>query len=175
MRVWDRPARLLHAALIVLLPAAWWTGSREDRVHELLGYAVALVVVLRVLWGLVGSRQARFATWLRGPRVTLAYGRQLLAGRAPRHVGHNPLGAWMIVALLGCLAAVAVTGWLYTTDWLWGYGWLSALHSALAWLLPALVAVHVAGALIMSRRHRENLVAAMIHGRKREPSGDDRA
>ena len=173
MRVWDRPVRLLHAALILLLPATWWTGGSEGRLHEILGYAAGLVVVLRVLWGFAGSPRARFATWLRGPRATVAYLRRLREGRAPRHVGHNPLGAWMIIALLGCLAALVVTGWLYTTDWLWGYAWLSGLHAALGWLLPALVTVHVVGAVLTGRLHRENLVAAMIHGRTRAPAGDD--
>lgn len=170
--VWDRPVRLLHGALIGLVAAAWWSGDSEGAVHPFLGYGVGLVIALRLGWSVIGGGHARLASGLRRPRPTVDYLRGLLDGRAPRYLGHNPAGAWMVVALLGCLTALVVTGWLYTTDWLWGYAWLSGLHAALGWLLVGLVTIHVIAALVMSWWHRENLVAAMIHGRKRAPPAD---
>jgi cytochrome b len=91
----------------------------------------------------------------------------MLRRREPRHLGHNPLGGWMTVILLLTVALVGLSGWLYTTDRFWGVEWVERLHSTLADALLALAAVHVAGAIYASFRHRENLVAAMVHGRKR--------
>lgn len=173
--VWDPWVRCLHGLLIGLVAAAWWTGDSGTALHHWLGYAIAGVVGLRIGWGFVGSPTARFASWLCGPGETIAYFGLLARGRAPRYLGHNPAGAAMIVALLTCLATLVVTGWLYTTDWLWGYAWLAKLHAGLAEVLLGLIALHIGGVLITGWRHRENLVAAMIHGRKRPASGDDRS
>jgi cytochrome b len=130
-------------------------------------------VVLRVMWGFVGPPAARFARFVHGPRRTLAYAAQLRRGEEPRHLAHNPLGAWMAIALLACVPALALTGWLYRTDRFWGDVWLDELHQAIAWTMVVLAALHVAGALVTGIRHGENLVLAMITGRKRAPEGDD--
>ena len=95
------------------------------------------------------------------------YAALALRGAEPRHVGHNPAGGWMIVALLALAALAAASGWLYVTDRFWGEEWVERVHAVSAWLLVALVPVHVAGVLVASWRHRENLVGAMVHGRKR--------
>ncbi len=163
----------MHWAQAVALTLAWWTGDRIGATHEYLGYLCGALLAARIAWGRPGRRYASFAQFVRGPRPTLAYLRAALAGRTARHVGHNPLGGWMIVWLLACIGALVVTGWLYTTDWLWGYGWLANLHAALAWILIASVALHVLGVLVTSWMHRENLVAAMVTGRKRPAAGND--
>lgn len=170
VRVWDRAVRGLHAALALGVIASWITGHWWHDTHEWLGYGVTAIVLARLVWGWnrrPASRHARFDRFVRGPRVTLAYGRAMLAGAAPRHLGHNPLGGWMVLALLACAGATTVTGILYTTDWLWGYDWLHDLHQTLAWCFLALVPLHVAGVILSSRLHRESLVAAMVHGHKR--------
>jgi cytochrome b len=163
----------LHWVQAVVLALAWWTGSLIGPWHEYLGYIAAALLAARILWGMAGSRHARFAGFVRVPRVTWRYVRSAVRGHAPRYVGHNPAGGWMILWLLACVGAVVVTGWLYTTDWLWGYGWLAYLHAALAWVLVGSVALHVLGVLATSWQQRENLVAAMFSGRKRPPDGDD--
>lgn len=172
-RVWDRPVRLFHWSLVIVTTAAWFTGDATSVPHEVLGYAALVLIAARLAWSRIGSPHARLSTFVRGPRETLQYARDVLADRAPRYLGHNPLGGWMVVALLACIAAVSITGALYTTDWLWGYGWLAKLHEGLSWLLVALVGMHLLGVVFTSWRHRENLVAAMLTGRKRPAATGD--
>jgi cytochrome b len=167
-RVWDPLVRVAHWSLVATVVGSWLTRHGGGALHEWLGYAALAIVALRVAWGFVGSESARFADFVRSPRATLAYGRLALRGREPRHVGHNPLGGWMILALLAVIAGIGTTGWLYTTDAFWGVAWVGDLHETLTDVLIVLVALHVAGVLVASLRHRENLVAAMLHGRKRD-------
>ena len=174
--MWDLPVRLLHWALVLCVAGAWFTRdgmAALHEVHEVLDYAALAIVVARLIWGFTGSRHARFGQFLRGARPTLRYLRLVAAAQAPRYLGHNPLGGGMVLALLGCVAALGFTGWLYTTDMFWGYGWLANLHAGLGWLLLALVGLHVAGVLFTSWQHRENLVAAMFSGRKAPAQGHD--
>ncbi|CAM3711932.1 cytochrome b/b6 domain-containing protein [Paracidovorax anthurii] len=173
-RVWDAAVRLLHWSLVASVAAAWITRSRLGPLHENIGYAALAIATARVAWGFTaGGRHARFAQFVRGPAATLAYARAALAGRAPRHLGHNPLGGWMVVALLACIGLLGFTGWLYTTDLFWGYGWLANLHEGLGWTLLGLIALHVGGVLWTSLQHRENLVRAMLTGRKAPPGQGD--
>ncbi len=172
-KVWDAPVRVLHLCFIVGVTAAWLTRHAPGAWHEWLGYGVLLAVLLRLIWGFTGSRSARFGSFIRGPGATLGYVRSLLDGHAPRYRGHNPLGAWMIVALLSLLLLISLSGWLSTTDRYWGIAWVMNLHLYSSWALLALIPLHVAGALHASWKHGENLVAAMLHGRKRTALGSD--
>ncbi|MFT3813686.1 MAG: cytochrome b/b6 domain-containing protein [Acidovorax sp.] len=173
MRVWDAPVRLLHWGLVAAVATAWWSRNDIGPLHENTGYVVIALLAARLAWGFRGSRYARFAQFVRAPRETLAYARAALAGHAPRYIGHNPLGGWMVLALLANLGLLGFTGWLYTTDMFWGYGWLANLHKCLGWALLGLIALHVAGMLWTSWQHRENLVRAMVTGSKAPPAGDD--
>ena len=164
--VWDGAVRVLHGLLIasVAVSAAslWWPLG----LHRAAGWVALAAVAVRLGWSCIGPRRARFATFVRGASTTLGYARAVLRGRAPRYLGHNPLGVWMVVALLGDVAALAATGWLYTTDRWWGDATVEAVHLALAWTLLGLVALHVTGAVATGRAHRENLVRAMVTGTK---------
>ena len=174
VHVWDRPVRWLHWLLAAAVTAAWLTTWGFTQCHRAVGYGAAAVVLARLAWGFVGSAHSRFTTFLRGPAATARYARTLLSRREPRYLGHNPLGAWMVVALLGCVLALGLTGGLYTnTDRFWGDPWMEQLHTALAWLLLALTALHVAGVALTSLRHRENLVRAMLDGSKAPPQDGD--
>jgi cytochrome b len=170
VKVWDTLVRVGHWTLVIGIAAAWFTRGKW---HEWLGYTVLAVVALRMVWGMVGSRYARFAQFVRSPAHTLRYGKQILAHQEPRHLGHNPLGGWMIVALLLTIAGVCVTGWLYTTDRFWGEQWMEQLHEVLANAMLALVALHIGGVIFSSLRHGENLVVSMLNGRKRAPGPGD--
>ncbi len=169
--VWDAPVRVFHWLTVASFAGAWITAESERwrLIHVTLGYTVAGLVVFRILWGLIGTRHARFSSFVRGPRAAAHYLGSLLRGRPERHAGHNPAGALAIVALLGLALAVVASGWATYNDRFGG--WIEEAHEALATGMLALVGVHVAGVLLGSWLHRENLVGAMITGRK--PVGPD--
>lgn len=166
VRVWDRLQRLLHWTLVLAIALAWLSTLAFGSLHQPVGYAALAIVLLRIVWGFVGSRYALFSQFVRGPRATIEYLRALQQRTEPHHLGHNPLGGWMILALLACVLGLALTGWLYTTDAFWGDETVDYLHQALAWGMLALIAMHVAGVLFTSRRQHENLVKAMFSGDK---------
>jgi cytochrome b len=160
--------RICHWTLVAAIALAWLTRHGALGVHEPAGYVALGIVGARIAWGFTGAGHARFSDFVRSPARTWAYAALVLQQREPRHVGHNPLGGWMILALLAVTALAAASGWLYATDRFWGVGWVAALHELLSDLLLALIALHIAGVLLTSRRQRENLIAAMLHGRKRD-------
>nr|WP_246294670.1 cytochrome b/b6 domain-containing protein [Schlegelella koreensis] len=165
--------RVVHVALIAGVALGWATTEWLGAWHEPVGWATLATVAVRIVWGFVGPRTARFAHFVRGARATWRYARLFASGRAPRHVGHNPLGALMVLAFFACIAGLAFTGWLYKTDRFFGDETVEQIHVALAWGFVVLAVLHVAGVLVASWRHRENLVAAMIDGRKRAARSDD--
>jgi cytochrome b len=166
VEVWDPLVRISHWLLAASIAAAWWTRHAPGSWHEWIGYGSLALVAIRVAWGLIGSRYARFTEFVRSPANTFRYSGALIAGTEGRYLGHNPLGGWMVLTLLTAVVLVGVTGWLYTTERFWGIEWVERLHSALADALVVLIALHVAGVAFSSWRHRENLVASMLHGRK---------
>lgn len=172
VRVWDPFVRIGHWLLALSVLAAWLTREGWGAWHEWTGYFVLVLVAARTGWGMVGSGHARFRAFVRSPTITWRYVIQVLRGCEPRYLGHNPLGAWMIVALLAVVGLVSASGWLYTTDRFWGVPWVETLHSVLADILLVLVGLHVAGVLVASFRHRENLIRTMFDGRKRTAEPD---
>src|SRR4051812_28830274 len=167
IKVWDPLVRILHWTLVFGIAFEWFTREGARAAHEAVGYAVLAAVALRMLWGFLGSSYARFSQFVVSPARTLDYAKHVAAGDEPRHVGHNPLGGWMIVLLLIFALSAAASGWLYTTDEYWGVEWVARTHAWLSYALLSLVGLHVAGVAFTSYRQRENLVASMIHGRKR--------
>lgn len=170
IKVWDPLVRIGHWLLFASVALAWLTREGWGRWHEWIGYAALAVVALRIVWGWLGPRRARFADFVRTPAATWRYAREAMRAREPRHLGHNPLGAYMILALLLVTVLASLSGWLYTTDRFWGVAWVETTHAWLANALLILIGLHVAGVIAASIRHRENLVSAMFHGRKR-PNG----
>ncbi|MBI3779217.1 MAG: cytochrome b/b6 domain-containing protein [Gammaproteobacteria bacterium] len=201
IRVWDPLVRLFHWSLVAAFAIAWLTGDEESRLHEFAGYTVIGLVLFRVLWGFVGTKHARFRDFACRPSTVLAYARDLLAGKARRYLGHNPLGGVMIIALLLSLLVTGVTG-MALLGAKEGRGPLAGVATNTVTLTPAviskavadddgegehegaesawgevheffanltllLVVLHVAGVIMGSLAHRENLVRAMFTGRKR--------
>lgn len=165
MLVWDLPQRLFHWLAVASFAGAWLTAESErwHALHVSLGYGFAGLIAFRLLWGFVGSRHARFASFVRGPAAVTRYLGSLLRGSPEHHGGHNPAGGWSVLALLTLGGAVAASGWF-------AYSGAShaaeEVHEAIANGMLALVGLHVAAVLLSSLLHHENLVAAMFSGRK---------
>jgi cytochrome b len=167
VRVWDPLVRIFHWSLAVLFFFAFLTGDEWDKPHEIAGYFVAGLVVFRILWGIVGSRHARFTDFIYRPAAVFAYLRDSAKLRARRYIGHNPAGGAMIVALLLTIAVICITGYMMTLDAWWGVAWMEEVHEVAANTTLVLVGLHVLGVIVASFEHRENLVRAMFTGRKR--------
>lgn len=175
--VWDLPVRVTHWALAAAVAGSFAThyaGAAWSAWHGRCGYAVLVLVAFRIAWGFVGTRHARFANFLRGPRAMLAY---LRARDAAPVVGHNPLGALSVLALLGLLSLQAATG-LFANDEVAFtgpfYGWVSAatserftgLHEANSNALLVMLVLHVAAIAWYAVVRKRRLVAAMVTGRR---------
>ncbi len=173
IRVWDPFVRAAHWLLAASFAAAWLSSESAEGLHDAAGYAAGALVALRVVWGFLGPGYARFAQFVRSPETVIGYLRAIRNGCERRYIGHNPAGGAMIVVLLAAMAAATVSGWLLTTDAFWGSAALQHVHSALAHGVLALVGLHLAGVLLASLRHRENLVRAMVVGAKRAAGPTD--
>lgn len=167
IRVWDLPVRVFHWGLVAMFATAWLTSEDAETPHRWAGYVALGLLAFRFVWGFVGSRHARFADFVPRPAVLRDYVGRLLRGREPRHLGHNPAAAVMILFLMAMVALIGTTGWLMTTDWGWGSELLEELHEGAVNATLLAVVVHVAAAVFESLRHRENLVRAMFTGYKR--------
>jgi cytochrome b len=165
--VWDVPVRVFHWLLVLSFAGAWLTAESERwrLVHVTLGYTMAGLVALRIIWGFAGTHYARFASFVRGPRATLAYLKSLVSTRPEHHTGHNPAGAVAIVGLLSLILLTAASGWATYEDV--GGRWLEETHEVAAHVLLALVVVHLVGVAFGCFFHRENLVRSMLTGLKR--------
>lgn len=168
--VWDVPVRVFHWLLVLCFAGAWITAESEHwrLVHVTLGYTMAGLVAFRVLWGLVGTRYARFASFVRGPGAVLGYLKSLVGRHPEHHTGHNPAGALAIVGLLVLIAITAASGFATYNEL--GGEWLEELHEGAANGIMLLVIVHVVGVVVSSFVHKENLVRSMFTGRKPVPA-----
>jgi cytochrome b len=180
-RVWDLPTRCFHWLLVALIALQYASGEFHllpMQWHYWLGYATLALIMFRVSWGFAGSQTSRFAHFLRSPRVVLRYAADLARGRTSREAGHNPLGGWSVLLMLALVALQAISG-LFTTDDISEEGPLVArvsdatvalmtrIHHLNRYVLLLLIALHVGAVGLHYSRRKENLVAAMWHGRAR--------
>ena len=144
--IWDAPVRVFHWLMVLSFAGAYVTAESERwrLVHVTLGYTMAGLVAFRVLWGLIGTRHARFSSFVRGPGAIARYLRSLVGGRPEHPAGHNPAGALAIIALLGMTIVVGATGWATYNEA--GGQVFEALHEGAANLMLGIVAVHVGAA-----------------------------
>ncbi len=164
--VWDWPVRVGHWLLAGAFALSWVTGESEAwrLVHAYAGGVVVGVVLFRMLWGLIGTRHARFSSFMRGPDAVMDYVSGLLNGSASAGAGHNAAGGWAIAALLMLGLLAGVSGWLVYQEM--GGMWMEEAHEVLASGMLAVVIFHIAGVAVSSLAHRENLVRAMLTGFK---------
>lgn len=165
--VWDTPTRLFHWLLALSFAGAFLTAESERfrDVHVLLGYTVLALIGFRLVWGIVGTRYARFSSFAFSPARVIAYLKSLLTPSPQHHIGHNPAGSWVIYGLLLLGLVSGISG--YATYSEIGGDWLEELHEGASNTMLALVVVHVAGVIVSSLMHRENLIGSMISGYKR--------
>jgi cytochrome b len=166
IKVWDAPTRVFHWLLVACCLGAVLSQDSERwrLIHVTMGYSMAGLVVFRVFWGICGTRYARFNNFVRGPGAIHAYLKALLKGHPEPSVGHNPVGALAVIAVLALVVVLTVTGYLTYND-LAGH-WTEEVHEMAANLLYGVVVVHVLGVFLSSRMHKENLVRAMFTGKK---------
>lgn len=187
VRVWDFPVRLFHWLLVVLIVVSFTTaqiGGNAMQIHELSGFTILTLVLFRLLWGVFGSTHARFADFVRRPGQAIDYAKSLARGRPAFYAGHNPLGGWMIVAILLTLLVQAGTGLFANDDIMTEgplYDWvskrtsdlLSQVHEINFFVLLVLIALHIAAALYYLFGKRENLILPLFTGRKPVPEAQD--
>jgi cytochrome b len=178
--IWDLPTRVFHWSFAALVVLALVVGDDDEGIaftlHAYAGYGILLLLGFRLPWGLVGSPRSRFSDFVKSRRAVLAHAKALLLNfEAPRTVGHNALGGWMIVALLAMIFLTATTGLFAGEDeargpyagLLGGAGEaLGEIHEALADLLIPFILLHVAGALVHWLLSGDNVIRAMIDGKK---------
>jgi cytochrome b len=164
--VWDAFIRLFHWSLVATFAANAFFTDPESGLHQWVGYAIAVLLLGRLLWGFVGTRHARFTDFPPSPRASLRHLAELLAGRRHRHKGHSPLGALMIYNLLATISGIAITGYMMTTYTYFGIEWVEEMHELLVTWAEISIVVHVAAVVIESRRLRVNLPIAMVTGYK---------
>lgn len=167
VKVWDAFVRVFHWSSVSLFATAFLTSDVSETVHIYAGYGVLLLVALRLVWGIFGTKHARFSDFVYRPSAVIAYMREAARFRAKRYLGHNPAGGAMVVALLAALSATGASGYMMTLDRFWGQKWIEEAHEVAAHATLLLIALHVAGVIFSSLEHRENLVRSMFTGRKR--------
>ncbi len=166
VKVWDPVVRIFHWSMISCFFLAYILVDQRS-LHRGFGYIVAALVCLRLIWGFIGSKHARFSDFVPSPTLFFQYLSSMAKAQEPRTLGHNPAGAAMIIALLLCLVGISVTGYMMGMDQFFGVDWVEITHKNLVTAILVLIVVHIAGVIISSLRHKENLVKSMVTGYKR--------
>lgn len=204
VKVWDPLVRLFHWSLVAAFTIAYLSGEESLDLHVWSGYVVLGLIAFRLVWGFIGTRYARFSDFIYRPAVIFAYSGEVIAGKARRYLGHNPLGGAMIIAMLVCLLGTTVSGLAFYAaeenagplagivissktgaavaphkhdhardhaDGDGGNELLKEIHETFSNIMLFLIALHIAGVVLSSRAHKENLARAMITGRKKADPG----
>lgn len=164
--VWDAPVRVFHWLMVFSFAGAYLTAESERwrLIHVTLGYTMGGLVAFRIVWGLIGTRYARFSNFVRGFATVKRYVVSLLDGKPEHHVGHNPAGAVAIVLLLLSSLVIVATGWAAYNEV--GGNLVEKLHDVSANFMLFIVIIHVAGVVVSSWLHHENLIRSMVTGKK---------
>jgi cytochrome b len=164
--VWDIFVRLFHWSLATAFITNAFLTDPEASVHQWIGYGIAALVALRIIWGFIGSAHARFSDFKPSVSGSIEQIVEMASARTHPHAGHSPLGALMIYNLLLAIAAICVTGYMQTTFTFFGVDLVKDAHEALVTWAELSVFIHVGAVLIESRRLNINLIKSMIAGYK---------
>jgi len=188
--VWDLAVRIFHWSLVISFTVAYITAEEENILHIYAGYTVLALIIFRLIWGFIGSRHARFSDFIHSPKTVISYLKELINCQPKRYLGHNPLGGWMVIAMLTLLLLVTVSGIQVqqaeqskeqTSQSIVAYAdandadegeesaaeeFWEEIHETASNLMLLLIAFHVTGVILSSRLHKESLVKAMITGKK---------
>lgn len=182
VKVWDPLVRIFHWLLVGAFFTAYLSAEESEQLHILSGYLIISIVVGRLLWGFIGSPHARFKDFVVSPKTAINYFLAMVQRKHPRYLGHNPAGAIMILMLLGSVVATVFTGMVTLgieehtgplANWVQNMGWhdddvAEELHEFFANFTVFLVIFHVSGVLLESLLHKDNLIKAMLTGKKHE-------
>ncbi|OZA77305.1 cytochrome b/b6 domain-containing protein [Polynucleobacter sp. 39-46-10] len=165
--VWDMPVRVFHWLLVICFAGAWLTSESERlaMIHYAFGYTACLLVLIRLVWGVIGTRYARFTQFLKSPRAVIEHFMTMLRGHPHHDVGHNPAGGLVMFALMLLILLIGLTGYLSVKEFLGNAP--SEAHEVVASLVLGLVIVHIIAAIGMSVIERQNLVRSMVTGKKK--------
>jgi cytochrome b len=164
--VWDMPVRVFHWLLVICFAGAWLSAESErlQMIHYAFGYTAVLLVLIRLLWGLIGTRYARFSQFLKSPRAVMGHFMAMLRGHPHHDVGHNPAGGLVMLILMLLILLIGLTGYLSVKEFLGNFA--SEAHEVVANLVLGLVIIHIIAAIGMSLIERQNLVRSMVSGKK---------
>ena len=164
--VWDVPTRVFHWLLVICFAGAWLTSESErlQMIHYAFGYSACALVLFRMVWGVIGTRYARFSQFIKGPKDMIGHLKVLLSGHQHDTPGHNPVGGMVMIGLMLIILFIGLTGYLSVKEFLGDF--MSEAHEIISSLALALIIIHVVAAVIMSLVQKENLVRAMVNGKK---------
>ena len=164
--VWDVPTRVFHWLLVTCFTGAWLTSESErlQMIHYAFGYSAVALVLFRLVWGFIGTKYARFSQFIKGPKEMIGHAKGLLGGHQHIAPGHNPLGGIVMLGLMLVILLIGLTGYWTVKEFLGDF--MSEAHEAIASFALGLVVIHIAAAVIMSLLQKENLVRAMLSGKK---------
>ncbi|WP_248741367.1 MULTISPECIES: cytochrome b/b6 domain-containing protein [unclassified Pseudomonas] len=173
LRLWDPVVRVFHLSIAGVFAANYFFNEAGDDWHVWLGYYAMGWMLVRLVWGFVGPRSARWSDFWPTPSRLAAHARSLIAGRPEHRLGHSPIGALVMILMLLAMLTVGLSGWaMEEIDALWGADWPLQVHETAADALLALVIVHIAAALFESVQVRDNLPLSMLTGRRRRLPDD---
>ena len=164
--VWDMPVRVFHWLLVICFAGAWLTSESErlQMIHYAFGYTSCLLILIRLVWGVIGTRYARFTQFLKGPKAVLGHFMAMLRGHPHHDVGHNPAGGLVMVALMLLILVIGVSGYLSVKELLGDFA--GEIHESVASLALGVVILHILAAIVMSLMEKQNLVKSMVDGKK---------
>lgn len=172
VKVWDLFVRLFHWSLVISFITEALLLDEDSRLHEQLGYFILALIGARLVWGVVGSKYARFSSFTPSIPAAVEQLSDIATQRTRAHLGHSPIGALMIYNLLISIILIGATGWMMTTNMFWGSDGVEDLHEGLVIWAGASAVVHIIAVILESRRSRVNLVKAMVTGYKTLPDQD---